>query len=240
MEGVPSKWRSSGRGIAGGGVLSEQTGLLESPAADSSSGLVTLTVAGAVLPCHSAATNASSIWQRGMPVEMHQGSNFTDSAKLVIENTSWKVWSPSWAILAHSCSCLLSILICLALYLWSIFWASLLFSLSSWALAWLKYCRHWRLGYSPISLPSECLLLGKEGGVGEGIDSDMGLERWHGSLEHFHRTSLERGYVLYPLFPSSQGKSTSVLEYGSSFHRHRQFGGNWLGKAPLGRSFTLR
>ena len=29
--------------------------------------------------------------QRGMPVEMHQGSNFTDSAELVIKNTSWKV-----------------------------------------------------------------------------------------------------------------------------------------------------
>ena len=53
----------------------------------------------------------------GVTVEMHQGSSCTDVAKLVIENTSWKVWSPSWAILAHSCLCLLFILICLALYL---------------------------------------------------------------------------------------------------------------------------
>ena len=81
MEGVPLKGRSGRRGMAGGRVLVKQVGLLESPGADISSGSVASAVAGAVLLCHSAAANASSIWQR------------------VIENTSWKVQS---SFLGHS------------------------------------------------------------------------------------------------------------------------------------------
>ena len=55
------------------------------------------------------------------------------------------------------------------------------------------------------------------GGAAKGIESDTGLERWHSSLELFHRTSGERGYVLYPASPSSRARSGLVLEYGSSF-----------------------
>ena len=36
------------------------------------------------------------------------------------------------------------------------------------------------------------------------------------------------------------GWDTSILEYGSSFHRHRQFRGNWVEEVPPGRSLTLR
>ena len=69
----------------------EGVGLLESPGADGSSSSVASAVARVVMPCCSAAANVSSIWQRGTLVEMHQVNNFTDMAKLVIENTSWKV-----------------------------------------------------------------------------------------------------------------------------------------------------
>ena len=150
---------------------------------------------------------------------MHQGNDFTESAKLVIENTSWKVASPSWAIHACFCSCLLSILICKASYLWSGFWASLLSLLSSCVLA-----------------PSECLLLGGD----EGIESDTRLERQFSSSEYFHRISQERGYVLYPVSPSSWGKSTSVLENGSSFCRCRQPRGNWVEEAPPGEIIDIK
>ena len=58
MEGVPSKGRSSRRGMAGGGVLGEWVGLHESPGAVSCSGSVTSAVAEAALLCCLVATNA--------------------------------------------------------------------------------------------------------------------------------------------------------------------------------------
>ena len=62
----------------GGGSV-ELDELLETPGTYGSSGLGA--VARVVLPCYSAVANTSSIWQRGMPVEMHQGNNFTKLAK---------------------------------------------------------------------------------------------------------------------------------------------------------------
>ena len=85
--------------MTGGGVSVKQAGLHKSPGADGSSGSGTAAVARVVLPYHLAATNMLSIWQRGMPEETHQSNNFTELAKLVIENTSWKVDS----FLGHSC-----------------------------------------------------------------------------------------------------------------------------------------
>ena len=90
--------------MTGGGVSVDQVGLLESPGADFSSSSGAAAVANEVLPCHSAAANVSSIWQRGTPEEMHQGNNITELAELVIENTLWNVESPSQAIFGHSCS----------------------------------------------------------------------------------------------------------------------------------------
>ena len=144
MEGVPSKGRSGRRGVVEGGVLGKQVGLL----------VQTVPLAWSHLQWQDCSFYCVAQWlpmchpygKGVVPVEKHQGNNFTDSAKLDIANTSWKVQSPSWAILAHSCSCLLSILIHWVLYLWSSFWASSLCSLSNWALAWLKFCRCWRAG----------------------------------------------------------------------------------------------
>ena len=49
-----------------------------------------------------------------------------------------------------------------------------------------------------------------------------------------------RSNTLYPIPPSLQGKSTSVLEYGSSLLRHRQTRGNWAKEVPLERVLTPR
>ena len=83
--GTPQRACPQKEDLAVGGVSVGQARLLDSPGTDGSSGSGVAVAAGAVLFYHVVATNASSIWQRGILVEMHQGNNFTESAKLVIE-----------------------------------------------------------------------------------------------------------------------------------------------------------
>ena len=74
----------------------------------------------------------------------------------------------------------------------------LTFQLGSSLIEVLQGLKGWVIAWSSLHINTSSRW---GGGADEGIERDIGLERWHGSSEQFHRTPGEWGYVLYPISP---------------------------------------